>query len=285
MTETFSADWLALREPFDRTARSRRLSAALAQALPQRPRLIDLGAGTGALFRWLAPHLARPQVWTLVDADPVLLEEAFLRIAAWAERKGFRATAPGRALLVHTPNGAWRVEALARDFAAAPDHLPLRDHDAVLCSALLDLVSARWLEDLVSALPGAFAAFLSVDGRDAWAPHDPDDALVLRGFARDMARDKGFGPALGPRAPGRAIRLLEALGRRVLSAPSDWIVPRSGHAMLTALVEGHAAAASAALPAKADRIAAWRERRLGQIARRRLALRIGHRDLLALPPR
>lgn len=283
MSETFSADWLSLREPFDRAARSPRLAAALAEVLPPRPRLIDLGAGTGSLFRWLAPRLARPQAWTLVDADADLLDEAFVRIATWAEGQGYRVTTPGRAMLVHTPQGAWRVEALARDVAAKPERLPLRDHDAVVCSALLDLVSAHWLEMLAFALDSPFAAFLSVDGRDAWLPRDADDRLIARGFARDMGRDKGFGPALGPRAPARARRLFAARGFRVLAAPSDWIIPRVGHAMLTTMVTGHATAAAAALPAFADRIDAWRERRLTQIARGRLALRIGHHDLLALP--
>ncbi len=283
MSETFSADWLSLREPFDRAARSAHLAAALADVLPARPRLIDLGAGTGSLFRWLAPRLARAQAWTLVDADAGLLDEAFFRIATWAEAQGYRVTTPGRAMLVHTPQGAWRVEALARDFAAEPQHLPLREHDAVVCSALLDLVSAHWLEALASALTSPFAAFLSVDGRDAWLPRHADDRVIARAFARDMGRDKGFGPALGLRAPSHAQRVFAAYGYRVLSAPSDWIIPRVGHAMLSTLVTGHAAAAAAACPAMADRINSWRERRLMQIARGRLALRIGHRDLLALP--
>ena len=283
MSETFSADWLSLREPFDRVARSAKLAAALADVLPARPRLIDLGAGTGSLFRWLAPLLARAQAWTLVDADAALLDEAFFRIATWAEANGYRVTTPGRAMLVHTPHGAWRVEALAQDLATTPERLPLREHDAVVCSALLDLVSAPWLEALASAIRSPFAAFLSVDGREVWLPRHADDRLLARAFARDMGRDKGFGPALGPRAPAHALRLFSARGHRVLSAPSDWIIPRVGHAMLRAMVTGHAAAAAAALPAAADRIDAWRERRLDQIARGRLALRIGHRDLLALP--
>ncbi|TQF76308.1 class I SAM-dependent methyltransferase, partial [Elioraea sp. Yellowstone] len=37
------------------------------------------------------------------------------------------------------------------------------------------------------------------------------------------------------------------------------------------------------LPAAAARIAAWQEARLGALARGRLALTIGHRDLIALP--
>ncbi len=283
MSERFDADWLALREPFDRAARSRSLAVRLAQRLPTRPRILDLGAGSGSLFRWLAPQLGRPQAWTLVDADRRLLEEAFSRTALWAEERGYRVTTPGRALLVHTPDGAWRVEALSVDFAADPADLPCDSHDVVVCSALLDLVSLAWLERFADALRLPLLACLTVDGRDAWLPPDPLDRLVARGVARDMGRDKGFGPALGQRAPARLLRMLADRGFQVASAPSNWIVPPVGHAMLEAMVRGHAAAAAAALPASVQRIAGWESRRMSLIARGRLALRIGHRDILALP--
>lgn len=283
MSEGFSADWLALREPFDRVARSRVLAARLAETLPARPRILDLGAGTGSMFRWLAPIIGRAQAWTIVDADGDLLGHAFARTADWAEARGFRITTPGRALLIHTPAGAWRIEALATDFGADPARLPLRDHDAVVCSALMDLVSPAWAERLAASLRAPLLACLSVDGRDRWRPAHPDDRLVARGFARDMRRDKGFGRAMGAAAPATLARLLAARGFRVATAPSDWIIPAIAAPMLEAMVRGHAAAAADALPAAAARIAAWEGARLGALARGRLALAIGHRDLLALP--
>lgn len=283
MSEGFSADWLALREPFDRVARSRVLATRLADALPARPRIMDLGAGSGALFRFLAPIIGRAQAWTIVDADAELLGEAFARTADWAEAQGFRVTTPGRALLVHTPHGAWRIEALATDFADDPARLPLHAQDAVVCSALMDLVSASWAARLAAALRTPFLACLNVDGRDRWRPAHHDDRLVGRGFARDMRRDKGFGRAMGGDAPAMLARILAARGFRVATAPSDWLIPTIAAPMLEAMVRGHAAAAASALPAAAARIAAWEEARLGAIARGRLALSIGHRDLLALP--
>ena len=78
---------------------------------PARPRLVDLGGGTGSLFRFLAPIIGRGQDWILVDADDALLEEAFGRTAAWARRQGFAATAEGDELSVSTPHGLWRMQA------------------------------------------------------------------------------------------------------------------------------------------------------------------------------
>ena len=68
VTERFAADWLALREPFDHAARSVALARRLADRLPARPRLLDLGGGTGSLFRFLAPIIGRGQDWILLDA-------------------------------------------------------------------------------------------------------------------------------------------------------------------------------------------------------------------------
>ena len=109
----------------------------------------------------------------------------------------------------------------------------------VVCSALLDLVSAAWLARLCDALTVPFLACLTADGRDAWRPRHPHDALVRTAFRRDMRRDKGFGPALGTAAPN----VLTARGCVTASAPSDWRIPRTALRMQRALIDGTADAA------------------------------------------
>jgi len=295
MSEEFDLDWLDLREPFDSLARSEALAARLLQHLPARPRLLDLGAGTGSLFRWLAPRIGRAQAWTLVDADREMAEAAFDTIADRAEAVGLRVTFPSkRVLLVHAPSGAWRVEVLIADLEEAPDNLPLHATDAVLSSALCDLVSAAWLERMAAALHVPFYAALCVDGRESFAPPHPADAWIAAGFRRDQGRDKGFGPALGPAAPAAIARIFGARGFAVESAASDWIVRGRGAThpalrdrsarFLTELVLGHAAAAEQQDRRRTARIEGWSAARLEQIGARRLSARIGHRDLLALPP-
>ena len=322
MTEHFDADWLTLREPFDHAARSVALARRLADRLPRRPRLLDLGAGTGSLFRFLAPIIGRGQDWILVDSDAALLDDAFGCTAAWARRQGFAATAPGDVLLVSTPHGLWRMQAVQRDLRIAPPHGPsvvpvvpswpglarpstpflpapgkdvdgrakpghdekqAFEADAVLCSALLDLVSSAWLGRLFDALHVPFLACLTVDGRDVWQPEHPYDALIRSAFRHDQRRDKGFGPALGITAPSVALTALAARGFATASAPTDWRVPRTALRMQRALIDGAADAAREANPAHSRAIDDWQEARLRQAMRGRLAIRIGHRDILALP--
>lgn len=282
MTDTFDGSWLAVREPHDAAARNRALASRLIAALPRRPVLVDIGAGTGALFRWLAPMIGRSQAWTFVDADRTLLDEAFERTDEWAQRRGWTVTFPGHAMLVHTPGGTCRIEALELD-VADPDALPLEGVDAVLCSALLDVVSARWIEEFAARLESPFFAALGIDGRDAWLPAHPADRLVRRGFRLDQLRDKGFGPALGIHAPAVMLRALEAHGFRTSSAPSDWRISPTALAMLRNLIAVTADAAEATRPAHAALVADWRAARLRQAAAERLLVRIGHRDILAFP--
>jgi len=279
VTESFSADWLELREPFDSAARSTALAHRLADRLPRRPRLLDLAAGTGSLFRFLAPVIARGQDWLLLDADENLLDEAFGRTAAWARRRGYTASAPGDELLISTPHGLWRMRALAADLTT---YTP-PDADAVLCSALLDLVSQAWLIRLLDALRVPLLAFLTVDGRDAWHPPDRCDLIVRLALRRDQRRDKGFGPALGVAAPSAALAALARRDFAVASSPSDWVLWRAALGMQHALIEGIGSAARQAGPAHVAAIAEWQERRLRQAIRAKLAIRVGHRDILAFP--
>ena len=296
MSEDFALDWLDLREPFDAAARSLDLAALLVARLPARPRFIDLGAGTGSLMRWLAPLVRRAQVWTLVDQDRELLEAAFDTIADRAESIGYTVSFPNRrTLLVHAPGGAWRVETLVADLAEVPGRLPLLNADAVVSSALCDLVSRRWLERMAGALRIPFYAALCVDGRDRFAPPHPADRLVGDLFRRDQARDKGFGGmALGPQAPAAIAEVFGARGFSVTTRASDWdargrgLQPLPGmhheaSRFLSELVMGHAEAARAQDRRDDPRIEDWLQDRLDLVAAKRLTARIGHRDILALP--
>ena len=283
----FGADWLSLRERLDQAARDKMLGVTLSQRLPMRPRLLDLGAGTGSLFRFMAPIIARSQSWIFAEFDRSLIEAAFDRTVDWAIGCGFSAhlsrgsRAP--ALVIGTSRETWRIETLALDLAAVPQGLPLDGVDAVACSALLDLVSRRWMERLFAALQTPFYASLTVDGRDAWFPRHPADRTVRLAFRRDQRREKGLGLALGVDAARLAEELLAASGFETLGARSDWGIGRGERRLGRLFAQMTAQAASQAMPAQAGKIAAWCNARLDQAGRAQLSIRIGHRDVLAFP--
>lgn len=294
-SDGFSAAWLSLREPHDAMARARaarrlcpskRLAAWQAGfAEPSRPpaslQVLDLGCGSGANLRWLAPRLAGAQDWTGIDHDPRLLE-------AWQRRWADQPPMNPRAAAIVARTQRLDLAAGAAALAGLPTSAPGQPM-LITASALLDLVSEPWLQALARACRarGAAALFaLSVDGLHRFSPAHEDDALVLEAFAAHQRRDKGFGPALGGTAPRRAARLWRAQGYQVHQARSDWRLDAARPAdqgLLDALVDGTAAAAAEQQPEASARFDAWRRQRQAQRCDANLRHEVGHLDLLALP--
>lgn len=272
----FTAEWLARREPVDAAARGPALAAKLGNEVRAGAawRIVDLGSGTGANLRYLAPRLGGMQEWWLVDDDAALLARS-ARDPTSSRDSGAGAQ-------------AWKVHRVRLDLAADLDRVPWPTEGLVTASALLDLVSAAWLEALVRHTVAARADVLfalSYDGRIDFTPAETDDAWVRALVNRHQRGDKGFGPALGPGAAAAAARALEAAGYRVEREASDWRLEPAQNALQAALLDGWRAAAAEIAPDEIARLARWHARRLAHLSAGRSALVVGHIDLLGLWPR
>lgn len=264
VSASFSTEWLTLREHYDAHSRNRDLVERLDLSTTFRPALsiLDLGAGTGSMMRYLAPHLRPPQHWLLADHDGALL--------AQAEPPGLAVTA----------------ETLVADLVLDLDDLPWEDVDIVTTSALLDLVSDHWLVQLHERCLDADAALyacLNYDGRMVWTPADPDDAWITDLFNRHQITDKGFGAALGPASADVAADLFRHANWLVETGPSDWRLKPADTDIQQMLIAGIADAATNVDPDSASRIADWQDRRRRLIGDKQSSMTVGHTDILALP--
>jgi hypothetical protein len=262
---SFAADWLSLREPFDARARNSKVRDAVVAALAGQSALsiVDLACGTGSTLRALADHLPARQNWTLVDNDLGLL---------------------ARAADASHPRASVRTAAidLARDLEAALDG-PV---DLVTTSALLDLVSERWLERLAVELAARklpFYAALTFDGRITLAPSDPGDEAVIAAAMAFHRRDQGFGPALGPDAGMKTIAQLKSVGYAVTHGAADWEFGPHDRDIQFQTLESWAGAAREGGHAALSQIDAWLARRRELVAAARSTIRIGHVDVFADP--
>jgi Methyltransferase domain len=168
-------------------------------------RIVDRGCGTGSTLRALAPRLPGRQDWRLFDNDLDLVARA----AAIAP--------PATVTVTATPLD------LSRDLEASLDG----SIDLITASALLDLVSESWLEQLVvelSARSIPLYAAISHDGRIEIVPSDPFDTTIVAAVNLHQRTDKGFGPALGGTSASFAITRLKSFGYSVIHGTSDWVL-------------------------------------------------------------
>lgn len=281
----FKADWLALREPADATARSGALTAEVAErlaAMPGEYAILDLATGTGANVRYLAERLPSPQHWRLADRDQQLLAQVLPRLSAWATSRGAILSGNPSGVSISGPTLACRIDARRVDLARLAGDELFSGSALVTASALLDLVSARWLDDLAARCrrAGAIVLFaLTYDGRWSCTPADPEDAVVHRLVNRHQHSVKGFGRALGPEANDYAERAFEAVGYEVRTMSTDWHVSPQQGALQRALIDGWASAASEMDPDSAHAITAWKVRRLARVAEGGSQIVVGHVDL------
>jgi predicted alpha/beta hydrolase family esterase len=248
--------------------------------------IIDLGAGTGANLRYLAPRLGGTQDWLLVDSNSGLLDVARERLIKWATRLDARVeTNAGRiSIVADSFSAVIRTQTLdiARNLAA----LALPHGCLVTASALLDLVSQSWLVALADACRESAASVLfalTYDGRMTLAPPEPDDELVRTLFNRHQHNDKGFGPALGPDAAEAVQAAFAGRGYALHAEASDWRLGRDESSLQAALLDGWRIAATEIEPDLRSRLERWSARHRRRIATRESTLIVGHSDLGGVP--
>jgi len=160
---SFSAEWLALREPVDLAARDAGLLARATDCAGDGALVLDLGSGTGSTARAFSADMCATWRWRFLDGDAGLL---------------------AKACTLH-PNAESVVMNL-RDLA----DLPLDGVRLVTASALLDLMPAAWMSAL--ATRAAFNAHQQTDkgiGPAMGARSGQMSAKILA--------DHGFDVALG----------------------------------------------------------------------------------------
>jgi hypothetical protein len=273
----FSAQWLALREGADFLARNAAVRDAALRYFARRDeiRIVDLACGAGSNPRALAPLLGPRQSWRLVDHDAGLLASARAALTAWAD------AVEGEEPLALRKNGRSLAFAFERldlngDLARA-----LEGVDLVTAAAFIDLVSPDWIERFCAELARRrlpLYAVLIYDGRESWTPPHQADAAMLEAFHRHQARDKGFGPAAGPRASATLREALERHGFQVQVGDSPWRLGAGDAELIAALSEGAAEAVAQTGLVDAAVIADWRTAR-----RAASGCEIGHVDIFAFP--
>jgi hypothetical protein len=273
----YSPAWLRLRAGADSAARATSLLAALGRALPIAPPgagpqvICDLGCGTGAMARWLAPRLPGRQHWIMYDRDPALLAEA----AAVGAADGAAVTAADGAAVTAATRRLDLSTLTAADLAGAC---------LVTASALLDVLTRTEIDRLAAACVAAGCPALltlTVSGHVTFTPSDPLDGEIGAAFNAHQRRGAGRRRPAGPAAADIAAAAFNRLGAVVRVRASPWRLGPADTALIGEWLPSRVAAACAQQPALSGVADAYLRRRLAAAADGALRVTVGHHDLLA----
>lgn len=276
----FSPDWLQLREPADHAARADNVAKAIAKHFSSSDHMVvlDLGCGAGSNLRGTYHLLSQNQRWLMVDHDPLLLSSARHQLIQWADDVKETKDKPNRLTLVKQEKSI-AVELIVGDLSTGIAHAVPPQVDLITAAAFLDLCSQKWIEGFATTAAGRGTPVftpLIYDGRDRFDPPHPADFDMLEAFHRDMLRDKGFGPALGPGAADALAKTLHEAGYRVLVGDSPWELDVSD-TLAIALAQGFAEAVTGTGQIDSEVIERWLDYRLEHGT-----WKVGHTDVFAV---
>jgi hypothetical protein len=263
------ASWLAARVAADTMAREATVSTLLPQLTEHvgpgpdtDVRIIDVGAGSGANQRWLAPRLPFRQQWVHLDNDPSILSQT-----------------PDAGRTEFVVGG---IDALGQLLEGRPTS-GIRRPEAITCAAVLDVLTRRDLAllcDLISDRRVPALLSLSVTGEMTIRPSERADGALLDAFNAHQRRD---GRA-GPDAPDLVVKQCRRTGVRVEAVSTPWVLNATNDRFfLERFLRERVAAAVEHEPALGPAGASWLRHRLAQLDHPDTRITVGHRDLLLLP--
>ncbi|MEQ8706997.1 MAG: class I SAM-dependent methyltransferase [Phaeodactylibacter sp.] len=286
----FATNWLEERYRFDVAARNPRVEAACLQYFSDHTSvsIIDIGAGTGANFIYLAEKLPQSQQWALLELNPTLLKHARERLKIWGAAKGYAVSESTQELHFKKSQQHISVRFVNGSFLELPQLLPLQRYHLVTASAVFDLLSKEMLQRLVQTFHGNRLALLATLNYESmsYLPADAADEHWTGLYEKHMQRSQDFGRALGPDCASYLEHCYKELPKdQLLRAPSRWQIEPGDAAMHQHMLEflERSLNEMASIGHSGQELQQWLQQKHQCLQDRQLRLTVTHSDLFTAP--
>lgn len=196
-SHNFTSNWLIARNPLDEQSRSKIVLHAVQKLLTPLStlKILDLGAGLGSSFMYLADKISQDQHWIMLENDPTLRTAGSKNLVNWLKQKGFSQQED------HFVKGTKKIsfQYYAGSFLDPTDIQQIRQTTPTLitASAFFDIFAPHQIEQFLSQFRG-IPLYTSLNYNSMnFSRNTHIDDYFLDTYTKHMRREQVFGRALG----------------------------------------------------------------------------------------
>ncbi len=223
--------WLHYRYPCDAAARHADIERKFLTYFEHIHRLhiVDIGAGTGANFRYYFSRLQQSQAWTLVEQNDHLVRASQICLEKFATDHGYGFRREGKYLMITDKDKAARISIVQGTLDHIEQQVDLQKVDVLTANAVFDLISYEQFDHLACKLAACEVCLLATLNyyETSFLPFSSSDYQFLRFYHMHMKRPQPFGIAMGADCSEEMLDLLRQHDLSVAQGPSQWHLSRN----------------------------------------------------------
>lgn len=227
--------WLSYRFACDAEARNQGIERKFLEffAHMHQLHLVDVGAGTGANFRYYFDRIKQNQEWTFIEQDPHLIRTSHICLEKFAIDHDYDFQQNDNTVTIATGEKKAHIKIIQGSLDHLEELTNLQKTDVVTANAVFDLVSYDQFDAFVGKLKKNNVCLLSTLNyyETSFIPFSESDGRFLRLYHMHMRRPQSFGIAMGPDCCEEMLDLLHEHGMLIEQECSQWHITRRNTTM------------------------------------------------------
>ena len=282
--------WLAHRFACDAAARHHEIERKFLAFFERHQtslKVVDVGSGTGANFRYYFDRIPHQQTWTLIEQDSNLIKACRICLEKFAHERGYGWQPQDDAFLLTASEKTATINIVQGSLEYLEQLADLRQTDVVTANAVFDLLSFEQFDTLVRKLAQHEVCLLATLNyyETSFLPFSQQDHRFLRLYHMHMKRPQVFGIAMGPDCSEEMLDLLAQHHMMIEQEGSQWHLKKhhtTMHHYLLHFIEHAVAELNLSLEEK-QAFDSWLNDKKKLCRERELEIIIDHSDIFAYP--
>lgn len=227
--------WLSYRFTCDAEARNQGIERKFLQFFDHMPRLclVDVGAGTGANFRYYFDKIKQNQEWTFIEQNPHLIRASHICLEKFALHHDYGFHQNNDTITITAGNKKAHIKLIQGTLQHIEELTDLEEIDVVTANAVFDLVPFEHFDTFVGKLKAKDVCLLSTLNyyETSFIPFSESDGRFIRLYHMHMRRPQPFGIAMGPDCCEEMLDLLHQHQMLIEQEGSQWHITRRNTTM------------------------------------------------------